>query len=125
MRQAGSRSLGRVLSVGLLFVLLGAVSTALVQCTMTGDRVAGVNLSRLTATGCIQQCNDLYATLYKQEQQRHQVAVAECLKIQDNALRNACQQTEAGVHAARMDELSSGKLACQDGCHVQGAGSSG
>lgn len=125
MSQAGSRSLGLVLSVALFIGLLGAISVALVQCTMIGDRVAGVNLGRLTGTGCVKQCNDRYAGLYKQEQDRHQGAVAACSQIQDSGLRSACLQAEAVTHAAKMDELGAGKLACQDGCHNQGAGTSG
>jgi hypothetical protein len=97
---------------------------ALEQCTMMDD-VVGVRLHRAATPGCIKDCNDRYAELFKLEQKRHQAAIEACQQIEDNKLRSDCLLTESATHEANKDELTANKLACQDGCHRQGSGSAG
>jgi len=61
-----------------LAVLLGMISLALTQCTMTGDNITGVGLDRSEPTTCVKQCNDQYALLFKQEQKTHDENIQQC-----------------------------------------------
>lgn len=125
MQHARSKPLLRVLTFSALAILLGVVSLALTQCTMIRDNVTGVGLNGSAPTSCIKDCNDQYAALYKIEQKQHIANVAACKAIADNQARNDCLNAESARHSAAMDQLSSDKIACQDGCHRQGVGSAG
>ena len=54
--------------------VLGAVAIvaliAFAGCTFVGDNVTGVKAGA-GPTSCVKQCNDLYKTLYDQEQKTH------------------------------------------------------
>jgi exonuclease I len=108
-----------------LATLLGVVSLTLSQCTMVGDNLTGVDLNRAAATTCVKQCNDLYKTLYDQEQKLYDTNKAICQGLpQPN--KDACLAAELARHQAAMNQLGIDKIACQQGCtHTQGTGSAG
>jgi hypothetical protein len=110
----------RVAVFAAMVTLLGAASVMLSQCTMVGDNVTGVDLSKGRPTTCVKQCNDFYKMLFDQEAKLHQTNVEAC--GQDNG---ACKQAEDARHTARMAELGQAKIDCQNGCHTQGTGSAG
>jgi hypothetical protein len=114
-----SRTLTRALGIAAAAALL-----ALVGCTMVGDRITGVTVTRKAATTCIKQCNDLYKTLYDEEQKLHDANVEECQSL-DQPEKGACLAAESARHAAEMERLGQAKIDCQDGCHDQGGGTAG
>lgn len=115
----------RAVALSVLAALLGVVSLVLSQCTMVGDSVTGVSLSRAAATSCIKQCNDLYDLLFKLEQKRHIAENDLCQQLPPGPVKNDCLQAESTRHNAAKDALAAGKDACKANCHHQGAGSAG
>jgi len=105
--------------------LLGTVALALGQCTMVGDSLTGVSLSRRAPTTCIKMCNDDFAELYKAEQKRHIAAVSQCQLLPGGAARAACLAAEDATHQANKAQLSADKTACQNNCYHEGAGNAG
>ena len=123
--QHASRKSGRlVVSFIALAALLGAMTMVLAQCTMVGDNVTGVGLDRVGPTTCIKQCNDTFAALYKAEQKRHIGAQEACNLLSGSAQQN-CKATESATHEANKAQLTADKIACQNGCYHEGAGSAG
>jgi hypothetical protein len=115
----------RRIAVGSLTAALFVLSAlSMVQCTMVGDRVTGVSVSRYSSDGCIKQCNEQYAALFKLEQKRHVAAMAACQALSGDA-KNDCLVAESQLHTANMAQLTSDKVACHDGCHHQGSGNGG
>lgn len=110
----------RVVVFTAMVTLLGVASVLLSQCTMVGDNVTGIDLSKGRPTTCIKQCNDLYKMLYDQEQKLHQTNIELC--GQDNS---ACKNAEAARHEAAKQQLTADKINCQNTCHSQGTGSAG
>ena len=136
MQHARPNRLRRAVIYAALATLLGAVSLTLSQCTMVGDNLTGVELSRGRPTTCIKLCNDFYAGVYEQEQKHHDQSkllcdVTKCadLPAEEQAAcidaRQACQDAEATRHAAVTAANAAAKIACQDNCHHQGTGSGG
>ena len=105
--------------VALAVVAIGLA--ALAGCTMVGDTLTGVNLDRGQPTTCVKQCNDSYKLLYEQEQKRHQAAVESCQALAQPA-KASCLDAETLTHQANKDQLSQGKIDCQNNCHRQGSG---
>ena len=141
MQHARLNKLRHVLTCAALAALLGVVSLVLSQCTMVSDNVTGVDLAKGRPTTCIKQCNDLYVQIYDQEQKAHDQAKALCDMAWDTCdaaaqtreehaacvdARQACQAAESARHEAAKDEITQGKIDCQEGCsHQQGTGSAG
>lgn len=124
MQHARPNRLRRAVAFAALAALLGAVSLTLSQCTMVGDNLTGVDLQRAGPTSCTKQCNDTYAGLYKMEQKRHLAAIEVCQSLAQPA-KGECLVAEDALAAANRDALGAGKIACQNDCHRQGAGSAG
>ena len=113
------------LSSILLAALLGAGSLTLVQCTMVGDRVTGLDVSSQESVGCIQDCNDRYAELFKVEQKRHIAAMSACMSLDPGPEKNDCLTAESNLHVTNKAGLTKGKNDCSDSCHRQGGGTGG
>lgn len=107
-------------ALAVLVVALGAVA----GCTMVGDNMTGVDVSGAGPTTCVKQCNDLYKQLYNLEQKRHIAAVEACQVLSQPA-KGDCLAAEDALHSANKDDLSQGKIDCQNNCHRQGSGSAG
>ena len=147
MQHARPTRLRRAVVYAALATLLGIVSLTLSQCTLVGDNLTGVDLSRGRPTTCIKQCNDFYKLVYDQEQKAHDQYKLLCDAVNCAALpndctacaptsrtccqaycidyRQACQAAEAARHAAEMDRITQAKTDCQNNCHRQGTGSAG
>jgi hypothetical protein len=119
MQLARHNRRGRTALYALLTAILGIVSITLVQCTMVGDRTTGVQFFKNNANTCIKDCNDRYKVLFDQEQQLHHANVENCQALPPPD-RGDCLAAEGARHAARMAELSQGKIDCQNNCHDQG-----
>jgi hypothetical protein len=91
---------------------------------MVGDSLTGVNLKRVGPTTCIKACNDLYALLYKLEQKRHIAENEQCQMLSGQAAQD-CRATESATHEANKAQLTADKIACQNNCYHEGAGSAG
>ncbi|HET9326869.1 MAG TPA: hypothetical protein VFQ05_08870 [Candidatus Eisenbacteria bacterium] len=106
---------------------LGAVAIvamiAFAGCTFVGDNITGVKAGA-GPTSCVKQCNDLYKTLYDQEQKTHQTNVETC-QAQSQPDRGECLAAEDARHTSAQASLGAGKIECQNNCHRQGAGSAG
>jgi len=118
MKQAHAPKVAWVLGV---VVLIGLV--ALAGCTLIGDNVTGVKAGTGPTT-CIKQCNDLYKTLYNEEQKVHDTNNDVCQAL-PNAERGDCLVQETVRHEAAKASLASAKIDCQNNCHRQGTGSAG
>ena len=118
MKQALAPKVAWVLGV---FLLLGLF--ALAGCTLMGDNITGVKAG-VGPTSCVKQCNDLYKTLYAEEQKVHDTNNSNCqaLAQPDKA---PCLEAETARHEAAKASLASGKIECQNNCHRQGTGSAG
>jgi hypothetical protein len=136
MQHARPNRLRRAMIYAALAVMLGAVSLTLSQCTMVGDSLTGVDLSKGRPTTCIKQCNDLYKLIYDQEQKRHAEEkalcdVAKCAELppaeQQACIdaKQACQAAESARHEAAKAKITQDKVDCQNNCHTQGTGSAG
>lgn len=110
-----------------IYAAVGAVVIALVAlagCTFMGDSLTGVQVNGAGPTTCVKQCNDLYATLYKEEQKLHDTNVEACQALSQPDKGN-CLTAETARHEAAKAALSAGKIECQNNCHRQGTGSAG
>jgi hypothetical protein len=107
--------------------VLGAVAIvaliAFAGCTFVGDNVTGVKAGAGPTT-CVKQCNDLYKTLYDQEQKLHQTNVENCQALSQPD-RGTCLTSEDARHQAAQAANGAGKIECQNNCHRQGSGSAG
>lgn len=125
MMNARRNRIRRAVVYASLATLLGVVSLTLSQCTMVGDNLTGVDLNRGRPTTCIKQCNDYYATLYDQEQKQYDTNKGICQALPQPD-KDACLAAELARHQAKMDQLGTDKINCQNGCtHTQGTGSAG
>jgi hypothetical protein len=109
----------------LMASLLGTGSLTLVQCTMVGDRLTGLQLNSQASVGCLQDCNEQYAGLFKAEQKRHMFAMEACQSLGSGDEKNDCIAEESDLHQTNMRNLIRGKADCQDSCHHQGVGNGG
>ncbi len=125
MQHARPNRLRRAVAFATLAALLGLVSLTVSQCTMVGDSLTGVGLTRSAPTTCIKACNDYYDLLYKLEQKRHDAENDLCNALPPGPEKNDCLTAESARHSAAKDQLAIDKKACQDGCHRQGTGSAG
>jgi hypothetical protein len=114
----------RVAVFASLVTMLGVASVMLSQCTMVGDNVTGVDLSKGRPTTCIKQCNDLYKMLYDQEQKLYDTNKSACLGL-SQPQKDQCLAAELARHQAAMDQLGIDKVNCPNTCHTQGTGSAG
>jgi acyl-[acyl carrier protein]--UDP-N-acetylglucosamine O-acyltransferase len=103
-------------------VLLGLA--ALAGCTLIGDNITGVTTNGVGPTSCVKQCNDLYKTLYDQEQKLHQTNKEACQALAQPDKGN-CLVAEDARHTAAQAALGDAKIDCQNNCHRQGTGSAG
>ena len=117
-RNAPNRALGSAAMAAALGIVV------LSGCTMVGDGLTGVKARAADVTSCVKDCNDLYKNLYDQEQKLHLTNVDACQALAQPD-KDDCLSAEAARHGAAMDELSSGKEACQNDCHRQGSGIGG
>lgn len=108
------RQQGRIVE-GVLAIIAGSALLTLVGCTMPGERLTGVELSRSRPMTCMQECSSLYRNLIDQEQKRH-VANIEVCRSQSQTAMGACLEEEGVRHAAEMERLSSGLTECQGSC---------
>jgi len=140
MQHARPNRLRRAVIYAALATMLGVVSLTLSQCTMVGDNLTGVDLSKGRPTTCIKQCNDFYKLVYDQETKYHDQAKLLCDMAFDNceasavtqedhaaciAQRQACQAQESSRHSAATSYNGQAKIDCQNNCHSQGTGSGG
>ncbi len=110
-------------SLGILGAVAVVALIAFAGCTFVGDSLTGVQAGA-GPTSCIKQCNDLYATLYNQEQKLHATNVAGCQTLSQPDKGN-CLVAEDARHTAAMTALGNAKIECQNNCHRQGSGSAG
>jgi len=125
MQHARPNRLRRAIAYAVLAALLGVVSLTLSQCTMVGDNLTGVSLSRSAPTSCIKTCNDLYDLLYKLERKKHAAENDLCQLLPAGQAKNDCLQVESARHTAAKDQLTDDKVACHNNCHHQGSASAG
>ena len=118
MKQAHAPKVSWVLGAVALLGLL-----ALAGCTLIGDNITGVKAGAGPTT-CVKQCNDLYKTLYDEEQKLHDTNVEAC-QAMSQPDKGECLVAEDARHTAAMASLGSGKIECQNNCHRQGGGSAG
>ena len=104
---------------GVLAIIAGSALLTLVGCTMPGERLTGVELSRSRPITCMQQCSSLYRSLIDQEQKRHVANIEVCRSLPQSAM-GACLEEEGLRHAAEMERLSSSLTDCQGSCQHRG-----
>ena len=102
--------------------LLGLLGAA--GCTMIGESLSGVSLSRQEVGQCIADCATSAQDQTQSEQQTHQENVDRCLELPEQD-RGACLDAEGARHAAAVQEIAEDLRECQDGCHHQGSGIAG
>jgi len=117
-RHARNSALGSAVMAAALGIVV------LSGCTMVGDGLTGVKARPADATTCVKDCNDLYKTLYDQEQKLHLTNIDACQALTEPD-KDTCLASEDARHQAAMDELSTGKVECQNDCHRQGSGIGG
>jgi len=118
--RAGRRSRARIGTRILLLVALAASSVALTQCRMVGDRLTGIRVDVLKRKGdCIKGCKDTFRDAKKAETDLHAAAIRDC------AGNRTCLAQEAARHEAALQAIEAAYVACQNGCHNQGAGTVG
>jgi hypothetical protein len=120
MKQARLNPLWIYAAVGAIVIAL----VALAGCTFMGDSLTGVQVNGAGPTTCVKQCNNLYATLYNEEQKLHDTNVEHCQALPQPDKAN-CLAAEDARHQAAKTALSAGKIDCQNNCHRQGTGSAG
>jgi len=111
-------------TLGSAFIAAALGIVALSGCTMMGDQLTGVKTRPADVNSCVKDCNDLYKTLYDQEQSLHLSNIDACQALSQPD-KDDCLSAEAARHSAAMDALSDGKSACQNDCHRQGNGIGG
>jgi hypothetical protein len=109
-----------------LAVLCVVSLVALTQCTMTADKVTGVDVgsgltdsekSKPKTTGnCVSECAHSANDLMKAEQDLH--------KANNQACGNdpTCKANENARHDAAVAAIQEGRQHCMDDCHHQGGG---
>lgn len=115
----------RLARISPLWIVAALVAVlAIAGCTMIGDSLTGVRVDGSGPTSCVKQCNDLYKTLYSEEQKLHDTNVEYCQTLSQPDKGN-CLAAETARHEAAKASLSAGKIECQNNCHRQGSGSAG
>ena len=103
-------------------VLLGLVGAA--GCTMIGDSLTGVSLSKQEVVNCISSCAQTAQDEMQAEQQTHQENVDRCFGLSESD-KGACLNAEGARHSAAVQEIADRRKECQGGCHHQGSGNAG
>ena len=120
MQQARPNTLRRALIYASLVTLLGVVSLTLSQCTMVGDNLTGVGLSKGAKQTCLKSCNTNAQLQTDQENRQNETNIIMCAGDQ------ACLNAEAARHAAALAAIDANKQNCHDACkHQAGAGGAG
>jgi len=115
-----TKHLGRCAAV----VVLCWAAVFVAGCTLTGDNITGLSLSKGGPTTCVKQCNDTFKGEYEKERKLHQQNVEACQQLPQPD-KGDCLVAEDARHTAKMDELGAAKIECQNDCHRQGGGSAG
>jgi hypothetical protein len=111
--------------IGLLWILAAlAALLAVAGCTMMGDNLTGVQVNGAGPTTCVKQCNNLFASLYNEEQKLHDTNIEHCQTLAQPD-KGACLAAEDARHQAAKTALSAAKIDCQNNCHRQGSGAAG
>ena len=116
------KRLTRISPFWIVAVVIAVLAVA--GCTMMGDNLTGVKVTGAGPTTCVKSCNDLYRTLYDDEQKRHATNVENC-QARAQPDKGNCLVAETARHEAAKASLTSGKIDCQNNCHRQGSGSAG
>ena len=116
--------LGRVSRLSIVGATALFIVAAIVGCTLVGDHLTGVSLNKAGPSGCIRSCSGSFADLVHAEAEVHQSAIRGCQDLSSEE-RGACMQAEAARHQAAMQQISSGRQECMNGCHRQRGGSAG
>lgn len=103
-------------------VLLGLVGAA--GCTMIGDSLTGVSLTKQAVGLCISECAKTAHEAMESEQSTHQENVDRCLELSEPD-KGACLNSEGARHSAAVQEIADRRRDCHGGCHHQGSGSAG
>ena len=115
----------RLMRISPLWILAAVVAVlAVAGCTMMGNSLTGVKVNGAGPTTCVKSCNDLYRTLYNDEQKLHSTNVENC-QAMDQPAKGECLVDETARHEAAKAALNQGKIDCQNNCHRQGTGSAG
>src|SRR5262245_29752830 len=101
----------RVAVFAAMVAVLGVASVMLSQCTMVGDNVTGVDLSKGGPTTCVKACNDLYKMLFDQEQKLYDTNKSACLLLSQPA-KDQCLADELARHQAAQAQLGTDKVNC-------------
>src|SRR5262245_20628802 len=115
----------RLTRISPLWIVAAIVAVlAIAGCTMMGDNLTGVKSDGAGPTTCVKSCNDLYKTLYDDEQKLHATNVENCQALPQPGKAD-CLTAETSRHEAAKASLSQGKIDCQNNCHRQGSGTAG
>ena len=119
MQHARPNRLRRAVVYASLATLLGVVALTLSQCTMVGDNLTGVGLSKTAPTDCFGLCKYDEWILQKAEHKYYLANLKACGTDQ------ACIDAETARHEAEVLRLRAARFACRAGCHRSGDGSAG
>ena len=96
----------------------------LAGCTMVGDRLTGLSLTRDARGTCITDCANAASASIEAEVARHADNVLACQELPAGD-RDACLSAEGARFAAAMQAITDARLECHNNCHSQGQGSAG
>ena len=102
--------------------LIGLVGAA--GCTMVGESLTGVSLSKQQIQNCISNCNNVAQEAKELEQKTHNENIGECQALPADE-QNACMDEESARHVDAIQDVQELKKNCQNNCHHQGRGSAG
>ena len=102
-----------------LAAALGLALLVLVGCTMVGDNLTGVGLTKTRPADCFHACKYDEWILQKAEHKLYLANLEACNGDQ------ACIAAEHDRHRAERTRLRAARFACQASCHSQGTGSAG
>ena len=106
----------------IFLVLLGLVGAA--GCTMIGDSVTGVSLSKQEVGACVSDCAKAANDAMESEQTLHQTNVDRCLELSEPD-KGPCLNAEGARHSDAVQQIADRRRECQGGCHHQGSGAAG
>ena len=106
------------------FAIPVAALIALAGCTMVGDSITGLSMTRLTPSVCIRACVETQTNGVHAEATFHQAQIEACQSMPESQKRE-CLEAEAARHAAVMAQIAAGRRECMNDCHRQGSGRAG
>ena len=141
MQHARPNRLRRAVIYAALATMLGVLSLTLSQCTLVGDNLTGVDLTKATSKPCKDACKAVY-NLYLDQESRYNfqinrlcglsydACVAVAATAADTAAcqadSSACYTAERARHAQALIDIQNIFKQCKDACkHAQGTGSAG